>query len=87
MSMRIGTTKLSSKSQVVIPAEVKRAAGFSEGETLLAVAVGDSVLLKRVSSESFAETVRPIWRHVRKLGLTQEYVDTLIEEARSKSRS
>lgn len=85
--MQVGTTKLSSKSQVVIPAEVRRAAGFTEGETLLAVAVGDSVLLKRVQSESFAATVRPIWRQMRKLGLTQEDVENLVQEARSKSRS
>jgi len=85
--MRVGTTKLSSKGQVVIPVEVKRAAGFGEGETLLAVALGDSVLLKRVSGESFAATVRPIWRLVRRLGLTQEDVHALIQEARSEDRS
>jgi AbrB family looped-hinge helix DNA binding protein len=41
------TTKVSSKGQVVIPANVRKAASLKKGEILLAIAVDDMVVLKK----------------------------------------
>ena len=81
------TTKVSSKGQVVIPINVRKAAGLKKGEKVLAIAFNDAVVLKKMTAETFEETVKPIWNRVRKLGLTEEDVDALIQEAKTKARS
>ncbi len=85
--MEASTTKVSSKGQVVIPLSVRRAAGIREGERLLAIALGDTILLKKVVDKTFEETVKPIWGRVRRIGLTEEDVDAIIREAKAQSGS
>lgn len=77
------TTKVSSKGQVVIPLNVRKAAGLKEGEKILAIAIDNTIVLKKIVDKSFQDTVKPIWRKVRQLGLTEEDVNALIEEAKT----
>jgi AbrB family looped-hinge helix DNA binding protein len=77
------TTKVSSKGQVVIPANVRKAASLKKGEKILAIAIDDTVILKKIVDKSFHETLKPIWEKARQMGLTEEDVDALIEEARA----
>jgi len=81
------TTKVSSKGQVVIPANVRKAVGLKEGERILAVAFDDTIVLKKITDKTFEETVKPVWARVRQIGLAEEDVDALIREARTKSSS
>jgi AbrB family looped-hinge helix DNA binding protein len=85
--LRAATTRVSSKGQVVIPDAVKKAAGVREGEDLLVVAIGDAIVMKKLSAVSFQEVAKPIWRTVRSLGLSGEDLDELIEEAKTQARS
>jgi AbrB family looped-hinge helix DNA binding protein len=85
--LRAATTRVSSKGQVVIPDVVKRAVGVHEGEDLLVVAIGDTIVMKKLSALTFQEVAKPIWRTVRSLGLSGEDLDELIEEARTQARS
>jgi AbrB family looped-hinge helix DNA binding protein len=85
--MRAATTKVSSKGQVVIPEAVKEAAGVHEGEDLLVVAIGDTIVMKKLSAVTFEEVARPIWRTVRGMGLSGEELDDLVEEAKTQARS
>ena len=85
--MRAATTRVSSKGQVVIPDVVRKAAGVREGEDLLVVAIGDTIVMKKLAGVSFQEVAKPIWRTVRSLGLSGEDLDELIEEARAQARS
>jgi AbrB family looped-hinge helix DNA binding protein len=84
--LEASTTKVSSKGQVVIPLSVRRKAGIKEGERLLAIAVDDVIVLKRIVDKTFEETMKPIWDRVRQMGLTEEDVDAIIEEAKAQSR-
>ena len=77
------TTKVSSKGQVVIPANVRKAASLKKGEKLLAIAIDDTIILKKIVDKSFKETLKPIWEKVRQMGLTEEDVNALTEEARA----
>ena len=85
--MRAATTRVSSKGQVVIPESVKKAAKVREGEELLVVAIGDTIVMKKLSAVTFEEVARPIWRTVKAIGLTGEDLDELIEEAKTQARS
>ncbi len=81
------TTKISSKGEIVIPANVRKAANLKKGEKILAIAIDDTVVLKKIVDKSFEETLKPVWRRVRQMGLSEEDVDALIEEARTQSSS
>lgn len=85
--MEVALTKVSSKGQVVIPAKIKRALGIKTGDKLLVLAAGDAILLMKVPKASFLEIAKPIWERVRELGLTEEDVSALIEEAKAEGRS
>jgi AbrB family looped-hinge helix DNA binding protein len=78
---------VSSKGQVVIPDAVRKAAGVREGEDLLVVAIGDTIVMKKLSGVTFQEVAKPIWRTVTAMGLSGEELDELIEEAKTKTRS
>ncbi len=39
-----------------------------------------------MTDKTFEETMKPIWVGVRKLGLSKEDVDALIQEAKTKTR-
>jgi bifunctional DNA-binding transcriptional regulator/antitoxin component of YhaV-PrlF toxin-antitoxin module len=71
----------------VIPAAVKKAAGVREGDNLLVVAIGDTIVMKKLSAVSFDEVAKPIWRTVKATGLSGEELDGLIEEAKTQTRS
>ncbi len=77
------TTKVSSKGQVVIPANVRKAASLKKGEIILAIAIDDTIVLKKIADKSFKETLKPVWEKARKMGLTEADVNDLIEEARA----
>jgi len=85
--LRAATTRVSSKGQVVIPEAVKKAAGVHEGEDLLVLAIGDTIVMKKLSAVSFREVAKPIWRSVKAMGLSGEELDELIEEGKTKARS
>jgi len=85
--MEASTTKISSKGQIVIPVGIRKAAGIKKGETMLAIAIDDTIILKKVSDKTFEETVKPIWARVRRMGLKEENVDAIIQEAKTKGSS
>ena len=85
--MRAATTRVSSKGQVVIPEAVRKAAKMREGEDLLVVAIGDTIVMKKLSEVTFEEVARPIWRTVRAMGLSGDDLDELIDEAKAHTRS
>lgn len=71
----------------MIPDVVKKAAKVREGEDLLVVAIGDTIVMKKLSTVTFEEVARPIWRTVKEMGLSGEELDELIEEAKAEARS
>ena len=85
--MEAATTKVSSKGQVVIPASVRKAANLKKGERILAIAIDDTIVLKKVVDRSFEETMKPVWARVRQMGLMEEGINALIDEAKAKGSS
>ena len=85
--MEASTTKVSSKGQVVIPLSIRKRAGIREGERLLAIALGDTIVLKKIVDRTFEEAVKPIWIRIREMGLREEDIDAIIEEAKAQGRS
>jgi AbrB family looped-hinge helix DNA binding protein len=72
----IGTTKLSSKGQVVIPEEVRKALGLEAGAQFVVTAQDDLVILKRIvpAEVDFAALLARLRTHARKAGLKRSDV-------------
>jgi len=85
--VEVSTTKVSFKGQVAIPANVRKAASLKKGEKILAIAIGDMIVLKKIIDKSFEETMKPVWAKVRQMGLSEEDVNALVDEARTGSSS
>ena len=71
----------------MIPEAVRKAAGLREGEDLLVVSIGNTIVMKKLSAVSFEEVAKPIWRTVKAMGLSGEELEDLIREAKTQARS
>lgn len=85
--MEAAIIKVSSKGQIVIPSSWRKRMNIKEGEELLAVGEGDVLMLKKIEGSSlrdeFYNTVGPLRRKVKKLGLTKDDLIEAIDEARA----
>lgn len=83
----IATTKLSSRGQVVIPEEVRKALGLSAGAQFVVVGSGDTVVLKLIHPPPRAE-LKPLLEKAQRAaemaGVRQADIDTAIEEERDR---
>ena len=83
----IDVTKMSSKGQVVIPKPIRDSLDLNEGDSLIAYARGDLIILKRVDgSESILSLLsRPIREKVEELGITRKDTEDAVEWARKQA--
>jgi AbrB family looped-hinge helix DNA binding protein len=81
----IGTTRMSSKGQVVIPESVREDLGIRPGEQFVVVGQGDVIILKMLTApdaEQFDELVRKARQAARQAGLKKSDVRDAIRRVR-----
>lgn len=76
--------KISSRGQVAIPSDIREHAGLKEGSKVLFFLENDTIIMKKVDSESFAELTKPL-RDARK-NIEEKDVPALIHRLRKKKR-
>ncbi len=85
--MRVqGTTKLSSKGQVVIPEEIRASLGLKPGDQFVVVGDRDVVILKTITPpamEELDQLVRRARRAARKAGVKSADVRSAVARART----
>ena len=85
--MEAAIIKVSSKGQIVIPASWRKRMNIKDGEELLAVGEGDVLMLKKIESstllDEFYNTIGPLRKKVKKLGLTKGDLIDAIDEVRA----
>ena len=78
--------RVSSKGQVVIPAELRRILGISEGDELYVFGKDDALVLKKIEKDDlereFEDIVRPIRERARELGITRKDLENEIKAHR-----
>lgn len=82
-----GTTKLSSKGQVVIPEEIRKRLGLETGAQFVVVGEGDVVVLKALQAPKMADFKRLLDQaqaSAEAAELTEEDVTRAIREVRTK---
>lgn len=89
MSRAYSTTRLSSKGQVVIPEEVRRRLGLSEGDQFLVIGQGDAVILKAITPpkiEDFQELLSQARAEARKAKIRKADLKPAIARVRRRAK-
>jgi len=80
--MTVGTSKITEKGQVTIPADIRKSMGLDIGTSVVFVEMDDGVLIK--SEKSIRESLMLFERRGKQLGLTREQLAKEIKEVRKK---
>lgn len=58
---------ISSRGQIAIPSEIRKELGLEEGSKVLFVLEDNTLFLKKVTSETFAELTKPLRKATKKI--------------------
>lgn len=78
--VEIGT--VSSRGQICIPNDIREEMGLEEGTKVLFVLADDSLLVKKVTSQTFREVTAPLREAAKKSGLKEEDVPDIVHRFR-----
>jgi AbrB family looped-hinge helix DNA binding protein len=81
----VGTTKLSSRGQVVIPEEIREQLGLRTGAKFVVIGSSDSIILKRISEpspEEFEAMLAKTHKQAKEAGITPEMIEEEIRQYR-----
>ena len=80
--MTFGTSKVTSKGQVTIPADIRKSLGLEDGTNVVFLEVEGGVLIR--SEKSIREALEPFDRRREELGLTREDLEREVQEERKR---
>lgn len=78
--------KISSRGQVAIPIGIRAQLGLNEGSKVLFFTENDTLLIKKVNAQSFAELTRPLKIAAKKAGMKEKDVPDMIHRFRRKRK-
>ncbi|MBI2654222.1 AbrB/MazE/SpoVT family DNA-binding domain-containing protein [Candidatus Woesearchaeota archaeon] len=78
--------KISSRGQISIPADIRERLGLEEGTKVLFFAEEDTLLMKKVTEQSFAEITKPLKLAAKQAGMKEKDVPAMIQRFRNKRR-
>ena len=84
MTEKIEMGTVSSRGQICIPNNIREDMGLKEGSKILFVLADNSLLVKKVSIQSFEEITRPLKEAAKKAGLKESDVVDIVHRARKK---
>ena len=80
--MTFGTSKVTSKGQVTIPAEIRKNLGLEDGTNVVFLELEDGVLIK--SEKIIREALEPFDKRRKALKLTKKDLEREVQEERKK---
>jgi len=78
--------KISSRGQEAIPSDIRNKLGLNEGTKVLFFAEDDTLVMKKVSTESFAELTKPLRDAAKKAGMKEKDVPGIVERFRKRRK-
>ena len=87
MTNKIEIATVSSRGQICIPNDIREEMGIKEGSKVLFALTGDSLIMKRVNMETFAEITRPLKEAMKKSDLKESDVSDMIHRFRAERKS
>ena len=76
--------KISARGQVAIPIEIRDQMGLRKGEKVLFVLADDTLILKKVTLDSFSKITGHLKKRAAKLGLKEENMSELVHKFRKR---
>ena len=74
--------KISSRGQIAIPSDIRSRLDLEEGSKVLFIVEDDTLLMKKVSSETFAAITKPLRRAKKKI--KESKVTEVVHKLRAK---
>jgi|TARA_B100001971_G_scaffold211611_1_gene239705 AbrB family looped-hinge helix DNA binding protein len=84
MATTIEMGKISSRGQIAIPSDIRAQLGLEEGSKVMFFAENDTLLVKKVTTKTFAEITRPLREAKKKI--REEDVPDLIHKLRKNKK-
>ncbi len=85
MSEKIEMATVSSRGQICIPNSIREEMDIKEGSKVIFALIGDSLIMKKVSVQTFEEITLPLREAKKKI--KEEDVVSLIHRMRAKNRT
>ena len=76
--------KVSSRGQIAIPSDIRTQLGLEEGAKVLFFTENDTLVMKKVTPQSFAQITKPLKKAAKKVGLKQKDVVGIVHRARKR---
>ena len=86
MSEIIEIGKVSSRGQICIPNNIREEMNLEEGNKVLFVLQDNSLLMKKVTSETFANITKPLKEEAKRIGFKESEVNNIVHKFRKEKR-
>jgi len=78
--------RISSRGQIAIPADIRERLGLKEGTKILFFTEEDTLLMKKVTEQSFAQITRPLKLAAKQAGMKEKDVPDMMQRFRKRKR-
>jgi len=78
--------KVSSRGQICIPNNIREKMELEEGSKVLFVLQDKSLLMKKVTSETFTNITRPLKEEAKRDGFKESEVNNIVHKSRKEKR-
>ncbi|MFA4887897.1 MAG: AbrB/MazE/SpoVT family DNA-binding domain-containing protein [Candidatus Nanoarchaeia archaeon] len=75
---------VSSRGQIAVPSEIREEMNLKKGTKIIFFLTDDTLIIKKVNTQSFAEITKPLKDAAKKAGLKEEDVVDLVHKARKR---
>lgn len=76
--------KISSRGQIAIPLDIREQLGLEEGSRVLFFTEDNTLLVKKITSQTFAQITKPFRKAAKKAGLKESDVTSIIQRVRKR---
>ena len=84
MATMVEMGKISSRGQVAIPTDIRNELGLDEGAKVMFFAEDDTLLIKKVTQQTFAEITKPLKLAAKKAGMKEKDVPDIVHRFRKR---
>ena len=77
---------ISSRGQVAIPSDIRKNMGLEEGTKVLFVLENDTLLMKKITSDTFAHITKPLKEAAKSANMRESDVNAIVNKARKERR-
>jgi AbrB family looped-hinge helix DNA binding protein len=86
MADKIEIATVSSRGQICIPNDIREEMGIKKGSKVLFALTGDSLIMRRINMETFAEITKPLKEAMKKSGLKEHDIPDIVHRFRADNK-